>query len=145
MESHFKKEKCLIQQTELPHDLITQSILARLPVKQLIRFKSVSKQWYSTLSSPHFALAHFRFPHPSSTESLLIRSNDNIKLLFFENGDHDTQIVSECKIEADFDVGDEKLLLVGSCNGLVCFGSISGCFFIIWNPITREYCKYSKL
>ncbi|KAK9724792.1 hypothetical protein RND81_05G098800 [Saponaria officinalis] len=150
MGSHFEEEKCLIQRTELPHDLITQSILTRLPVKPLVRFKSVSKQWYSTLSSPQFAFAHFRFPHPSSTESLLIKSNDNFKLLSYESGEHDAQIHSDCemklhKIEVDFDVGDEKLVLVGSCNGLVCLGSISGRLFIIWNPITREFRQYPNL
>ncbi|KAK9724782.1 hypothetical protein RND81_05G097800 [Saponaria officinalis] len=150
MESHFEEEKCPIQQTELPHDLITHSILARLPVKPLVRFKSVSKLWYSTLSSPQFALAHFSFPHPSSTESLLIKSNDNFKLLSYESGEHDARIHSDCemkvhKIEVDFAVGDEKLVLVGSCNGLVCLGSISGRLFIIWNPITREFRQYSNL
>ncbi|XP_074284081.1 uncharacterized protein LOC141608638 [Silene latifolia] len=44
--------------------------------------------------------------------------------------------------KVDFDVGNEKMALVGTCNGLVCLGSKSGCLFIIWNPITREFYKY---
>jgi len=46
-------------------------------------------------------------------------------------------------IDIDFDVGIDTLVLVGSCNGLVCLGSTSGCLFVIWNPVTREFCKYS--
>ncbi|KAK9724785.1 hypothetical protein RND81_05G098100 [Saponaria officinalis] len=144
MGSHFEEENCLIQPRELPHDLITQSILTRLPVKPLVRFKSVSKHWYSTISSPYFALAHFSFPHPSSTEYLLIKSYCNFKLLSYENGHRDG---SECEMKlhemvVDFDASHEYLVLVGSCNGLVCLGSFSGRLFIIWNPITREFRKY---
>ncbi|KAL9240526.1 hypothetical protein vseg_014734 [Gypsophila vaccaria] len=140
MEHHSKVQRDLVQQRDLPHDLITQNILTRLPVKPLVRFKSVSKQWYSTISSPQFGLAHFSFPRPSSVESLLIRSNDNFKLFCYENGD-----INLHKIDVDFDVGNEKLILVGSCNGLVCLGSISGRLFIIWNPITREFRKYTDV
>ncbi|XP_074284022.1 F-box/kelch-repeat protein At3g23880-like [Silene latifolia] len=45
-------------------------------------------------------------------------------------------------MEVDFDVGDENMDLVGTCNGLVCLGSHSGRLSIIWNPITREFRKY---
>ncbi|KAK9724780.1 hypothetical protein RND81_05G097600 [Saponaria officinalis] len=136
-----------MEQRDLPQDLITQNILTGLPVKPLARFKSVSKLWYSTLSSPQFGLAHFSFPHPSSTESLIIRSNYNFNLLTYENGHLDAQIGTEGeiklhKMEVDFNFWHEELVLVGSCNGLVCLGSMSGSSFIIWNPITREFCQY---
>ena len=45
----------------LPHELIIQ-ILQRLPVKPLIRFKSVCKSWFSLISHPQFANSHFQLP-----------------------------------------------------------------------------------
>ncbi|EOA20772.1 hypothetical protein CARUB_v10001101mg [Capsella rubella] len=38
----------------LPHDVIEYHILERLDVKTLLKFKSVSKQWRSTIQSPRF-------------------------------------------------------------------------------------------
>lgn len=41
----------------LPHDLVSFQVLARLPVESLMRFKSVSKLWRSTISDPSFSKA----------------------------------------------------------------------------------------
>ena len=41
----------------LPHELMVE-ILLRLPVKSLIRFKSVSKPWRSLISDTHFTKSH---------------------------------------------------------------------------------------
>ncbi|XP_074284469.1 F-box/kelch-repeat protein At3g23880-like [Silene latifolia] len=141
MEGQNKDEKdIMIQPTEerdLPFDLISEMILTRLPIKSIIRFKSVSKLWYSTLSSHRFAFLHLKFPNPSITESLIIRSDDKFQIMSYENGDIDL-----FNVEVDFDVGDESMILVGTCNGLVCFGSTCGRLFILLNPITREFRKY---
>ncbi|RHN63709.1 putative F-box domain-containing protein [Medicago truncatula] len=53
-----------METTTLPHmpnELMIQ-ILLRLPVKSLIRFKSVCKSWFSLVSDTHFAYSHFNFP-----------------------------------------------------------------------------------
>ncbi|XP_074281099.1 F-box/kelch-repeat protein At3g23880-like isoform X1 [Silene latifolia] len=131
----------VVQHRELPFDLITQNILTRLPIKSVVRFKLVSKLWYSTLSSSKFGHTHFKFHHPSSpTLSLLIRSNDKFHFLSCESDEQfDVKLVS---FEVDIDVGNEILVLVGTCNGLVCLGSSSGGLFILWNPITHDFRKY---
>lgn len=43
--------------TDLPEELVFE-ILARLPVKSLLRFKSVSKAWRAAISGPLFTRAH---------------------------------------------------------------------------------------
>ncbi|KAH7847466.1 hypothetical protein Vadar_026394 [Vaccinium darrowii] len=42
----------------LPEDLVIEEVLTRLPAKSLMRFKSVSKLWCSTISSPSFCKTH---------------------------------------------------------------------------------------
>lgn len=42
----------------LPHELVSVEVLTRLPVKSLMRFKSVSKLWLSTICDPSFSKAH---------------------------------------------------------------------------------------
>ncbi|KAK9689380.1 hypothetical protein RND81_09G055900 [Saponaria officinalis] len=126
------------EQRELPHELIIEMILTRLPIKSILRFKSVSKLWYSNLSSSLFASAHLNFHNPSpATESLLIRNRNKFQIMSYENREIDL-----VNIEFDFDVGGEKMDLVGTCNGLVCLGSSSGRLSIVWNPITRDFRKY---
>lgn len=42
----------------LPHDLMVEELLTRLPAKSLMRFKCVSKIWCSTILDPAFCKAH---------------------------------------------------------------------------------------
>lgn len=74
-----KKRKKLIMPSMAPHIPmeIVADILSRLPVKSLLRFKSVCKQWQSLISDPKFnlskgrerALVYFSPPHHSHRES----------------------------------------------------------------------------
>ncbi|KAK9724783.1 hypothetical protein RND81_05G097900 [Saponaria officinalis] len=71
-------EKQVMQQENyLSEDLITQEILTRLPIKSILRFESVSRKWYSTLSSSNFAISHLKkspFSHPyAPTQTLFIK------------------------------------------------------------------------
>jgi len=138
------------QQQDLPHDLIVYQILTRLPVKSLLQFKSVSKEWYSDISSYAFASARFRacvssYSSSSPIDCLFIQAENNYYLLFYEEQDAvlDYYLV---KLEIDFD-GEQQneIQLVGSCNGLVCLAyssPVASCFYI-WNPITNHWCKFT--
>ncbi|KAF7136408.1 hypothetical protein RHSIM_Rhsim08G0032700 [Rhododendron simsii] len=42
----------------IPHDLVVDELLTRLPAKSLMRFKRVSKLWHSTITDPSFCKAH---------------------------------------------------------------------------------------
>ncbi|XP_074284041.1 F-box/kelch-repeat protein At3g23880-like [Silene latifolia] len=136
-------------QSYLSDDLITQEILTRLPVKSILRFKSVSKQWYSTLSSSDFANAHLiksPFSHPSApVNSLFIMDHYNCCYLF--SYDDDDQISGNfednlVKLDVDFGVGKDHLRFRGCGNGLVCLTPASDEYLIIWNPATRKLHKY---
>ncbi|XP_074284042.1 F-box/kelch-repeat protein At3g23880-like [Silene latifolia] len=114
MEFQSKDEKRPIQESELPFDVINEMILTRLPIKSVVRFKSVSKLWYSTLSSPRFAYAHLKMFNPSTTQSLFIQSvfENKFKILSYEDGGQSSQMDNKCEIDwvnekVDFDVGKE--------------------------------------
>ncbi|KNA03560.1 hypothetical protein SOVF_207960 [Spinacia oleracea] len=143
-EAASHKNEQVLHQRHLPDDLITQHILPKLPVKSLFKFKSVSKQWYSTLSSYQFANTHFKLSPSSHTQFIFIQ-NRNDFYLFSCNDDGD-EIGDYCKknlLKLGFDFNDEELVLIGSCNGLVCLASFSGYFFVLWNPLTGQFRKYS--
>lgn len=136
-------EQQLLQRMDLPHDLITFQILTRLPLKSLLRFKSVSKQWYSTLSSPHFGNAHFNFSqfnHPFSFIHcvLLIQSHNHYFLFSYDDGSITKGLL---ELETNFDVLKDEIFLVGSCNGVVCLVSSTD-YLIIWNPIIHQFAKF---
>ena len=42
------------------HDHIVLDILARLPVKSIIKFRCVCKAWYSSITEPYFIFTHVR-------------------------------------------------------------------------------------
>ncbi|KAK9724776.1 hypothetical protein RND81_05G097400 [Saponaria officinalis] len=138
----------LLVHAEIPEELIFSEILTRLPVKTLIKFKLVSKTWNSLISTPLFIKSHLkqtisnpyvpyncvfirspyyfyilnygaydRCPNDRSGEKGLIHVNN---LNYYDNG--------------------VNTFLIGSCNGLVCFGrggAITGydyCFYV-YNPV----------
>ncbi|TKY66124.1 F-box/kelch-repeat protein [Spatholobus suberectus] len=139
-------------------DELIEEILSRLPVKTLIRFKSVCKGWYSLISDPSFIklhlrksavnddLAHLRLmPNvyfgsipklykASCTVSSLFDSQEIVGSIFNsqeKNILRDSFGISNGKLD--------KYLLVGSCNGLHCVVcERSDRYHVrLWNTATR--------
>ncbi|KAK9672448.1 hypothetical protein RND81_12G101400 [Saponaria officinalis] len=136
-----EKDEQFLQKLILPHDLITQLIITKLPIKSLLQLKSISKQWYSTISSPHFGITHFkstRFNRPF---------NPTLHNLFVQCGyDYFIYSYDECnKSLFKFDINfieppADKISVIGSCNGLVCLYCSSG-YMIIFNPVINQWVK----
>ncbi|XP_074319826.1 putative F-box/LRR-repeat/kelch-repeat protein At1g11620 [Silene latifolia] len=144
-----EKDEKFLHKLDLPHDLITQYIITRLPIKSLLQCKSISKQWYSTLSSPYFGNTHFNFsPFYQSfnpiIHNLLIQSGNDYFIYTYNECD----FVDECnkglfKLDVNFDdLPKDKILVIGSCNGLLCLYCSLG-YLIIWNPIINQWVKFS--
>jgi len=139
------------QQLDLPHDLITYQILTRLHIKSLLQFKSVSREWYSTISSYAFANARFRACLSSYTTSppiefLFMQAENNYYLLFCEEKEDEVLDYYLVKIEIDFDDQHQnEIQLAGSCNGLVClaYSSPLSSYFYIWDPLTHYWRKFT--
>lgn len=138
--SHTKHRKGVIKEAEvanamadcvLPRDALS-NILSRLPVKPLVRFKSVCKYFYSLHSDPHFIKLHSRHFPLSPKTSLSFKSHllrcpalgiEPPRKLKFVDPD-------KCPLE----------LFIDSCNGLICLGRpLSSREIVLWNPATNMW------
>ncbi|XP_074284078.1 F-box/kelch-repeat protein At3g23880-like [Silene latifolia] len=158
--TNAKKKQVIDQQPYLSDDFIIEEILTRLPVKSVLRFKSVSKQWYSALSSSEFANVHLMrspFSHPSApVNSLFIKNLKNYYLVSFDDDDQISGNFEDNMFKLDVDFGieyEEYLQFIGCSNGLICLTiffhpslvSISDdSYLILWNPATRKLHKYES-
>lgn len=86
----------------LPEDLLIDEILARLPVKSLLRFKCVCKNWYNLIESPSFIRNHFRNPKNHTcllvchhTRPIIPDSESNFDTDFYSVSDSDSHDYSE--------------------------------------------------
>ncbi|KAL8542057.1 hypothetical protein ACS0TY_003064 [Phlomoides rotata] len=146
----------------LPQEIITE-IFLRLPVKSLLRFKSVSKGLLSLISSSDFVKAHLRTSTKNNVyihDKLIFGSKTfDMELYTYPIHSMIESSVSYDPVHAEagsvYSVTDENLkfnhvwldcsdiepdemtFLVGSCNGLVCV-SFSSNSLILWNPTTSK-------
>ncbi|XP_074283784.1 F-box/kelch-repeat protein At3g23880-like [Silene latifolia] len=145
-----KKRKVIEQQSYFFDALIIENILLKLPVKSILRFKSVSKQWHSILSSSNFINAHFMkspFSHPSApVNTLFILSNNKYYLYSYDDDDQISGNFNNNLVRVDLELGVKKVYtrLAGCCNGLICLTPEHGNYFIIWNPATSKMHKYES-
>ncbi|XP_040996111.1 F-box/kelch-repeat protein At3g06240-like [Juglans microcarpa x Juglans regia] len=140
----------------LPEDVVTE-ILSTLPVKSLMRFKSVSKAWYALIRNPHFIAKHHNFAISDHNRNhcrrvILERRRATLDTPCFSMHSHDTLEFSGDihLIPQLFSEDINPVLFIGSCNGIVCAVGISVERFHrgpdpdraweigLWNPATRE-------
>ncbi|XP_058731648.1 F-box/kelch-repeat protein At3g06240-like [Vicia villosa] len=121
----------------LPHKLIIQ-ILLRLPVKSLIRFKSVCKLWFSLIShDPHFANSHFQLNSATHTRRILLMSTSThqSRSIDFETSLDD----DNASFSLNLPEGFRGLEITGSCRGFLLFCSSLSIYLwnpYLWNPST---------
>ncbi|GAB2297953.1 hypothetical protein Dimus_032037 [Dionaea muscipula] len=130
-------------QNQLPEDVVIE-ILARLPVKFLIRFKCVCKRWFSLIGTNHLAakqLAAGRSSDDDHHDCLLSgfsRGIDDGGLKFYlhsvPSGIHSLR---RFKITP----GSMRIAIAEPLDGILCLKvhdeGIRG-LFVLWNPITSE-------
>lgn len=129
------------------YDDIICEILARLPVKSLMRFRCVCKSWRALIAGSYFVKKHFLYQERgiSHNTSRLLFSIDPPQSIDYEalkdlEDDGDGQFANR---ELEFpvripDYSTARKRIVGSCNGLVCV-EIEGTGVVLWNPCTRDF------
>ncbi|KAI3469938.1 hypothetical protein Pfo_026601 [Paulownia fortunei] len=127
--------------SSLPYD-ITENILCRLPVKSLLRFKTISKSWEATISDPGFARTYLQQSKNSTCQNLIVWHADGIKeahVVKLEN--------QKFRIESVIPYPQEKHLHhmgICYCDGLVLkrCGNLVNKMYMLWNPSSRTYKKF---
>ncbi|KAK9096003.1 hypothetical protein Sjap_021500 [Stephania japonica] len=125
-------------------------ILSRLPVKSLLRFKSVCKTWQTLIDDSYFAQKHLE-------QSQRGPANGRRNFIFLEDGklhslDYESWLLLQDHIELPKIVCKHDYLpklfawsshsFLGSCNGLVCIKTANKGFdLLLVNPCTRTYTK----
>ncbi|XP_041007070.1 F-box protein At3g07870-like [Juglans microcarpa x Juglans regia] len=130
----------------IPEDLVLE-ILPGLPLKCLIRFRSVSKSWATLIGTPDYL-----------SKSLIndcILANPTHQLLFVKRSPESTDarlsysflcystLASASDSETHQDLPLQSpydIKIVGSCNGLLCLFDYYGTSnIVVWNPTTVEF------
>ncbi|XP_059661929.1 F-box protein CPR1-like [Cornus florida] len=134
--------------SNIPDDLIPD-VLCRLPVKSLLRFRCVSKQWRALIDSPNFINLHLNQSLRTNTNwSLISRrySFQNLYCIGYQSLDdilkHGYHNVLPVKHEYPFLRLPHHFNIVGYCNGLMCLLSSTLSSIkapILLNPSTKKH------
>ncbi|XP_057789370.1 F-box/kelch-repeat protein At3g23880-like [Salvia miltiorrhiza] len=125
---------------------IIEEILLRLPVKSLLRFRCVSKEWQSLIDSKRFIRTHLqnsaRNPSLAHHKVLLLKYVSSLPTLLQRSvlDSSDTHDALELEFPVDY------IHIVGCCNGLVCLllDRDRQRQFVLWNPSLRISKKLSQ-
>ncbi|KAK9016746.1 hypothetical protein V6N11_079240 [Hibiscus sabdariffa] len=115
-------------------------ILRRLPVKSVVKCKSVCKSWNTLISHPSFISTHLQASLSNNTPFLLLSYREMGKKDYFFHYDKDGfDEFKQLQFPAFVCASDS--LVLGSCNGLICLqfwpGDVSR--FLLCNPSIRKY------
>ncbi|KAJ4829189.1 hypothetical protein Tsubulata_040380 [Turnera subulata] len=146
------------QEMEVKHHpplAIMEEILARLPIKSLIRFVCMSKEWYSyqvsgkldqlrsKLAPLDHQLVRILDLHCSSSslDDWEFKPSSSFRFWYFED-----YLKTRTPLSFPMETLDcTYLKLVGSCNGLVCIALDSKySHLVLWNPTTGVYRKLPR-
>ncbi|KAL3628732.1 hypothetical protein CASFOL_027778 [Castilleja foliolosa] len=124
----------------LPEDVML-CILTRLPVKTILRFKSVCKPWRDLFSTPEFRkLHHGQFSSDPENQSFILHSFrmfskypslNQFSIFSIESSKKKPTIVDSPFAHTQ----NIELDTVGCCSGLVCLRI--GPDIVLWNPATK--------
>ncbi|XP_047312605.1 F-box protein At3g07870-like [Impatiens glandulifera] len=162
MDTRSNQKKRMVDNTQISllcEDLLLD-ILKRLPAKDVLRCRSVCKEWNILLRTPHFISLHYNHSSQisnasSSSHFILLRKAYSVPynfgaknvLTFFTLKKTNNQLVATVDKEVDVssilsslcfpsNMDMDDIQLFSPFDGLICFGY--GLHVILYNPSTRE-------
>ncbi|GFP82039.1 F-box protein cpr30 [Phtheirospermum japonicum] len=121
--------------SHVPVDIII-SILSRLPVKSLVRFRTVSESWNATISDPRFTRLHLEQSKASDSDILFVqRSSTPCEERFISSVRFENQ-KSQFPVNLEIAFGGSTVLC--TCEGVMLIKTdSSNTTYTLWNPSTR--------
>ncbi|KAF6166563.1 hypothetical protein GIB67_005425, partial [Kingdonia uniflora] len=127
----------------VPNEVVT-NILSRLPVKSLVRFRSVSKLWKSLIYDPYFIKLHHKRMKPTMVFIVSKPKSQESAITFFED-----TAMSSSSFEhiLGINIAGNGHATLPPCDGLVCVttrddpNTRSSYAIYLCNPSTREFKK----
>ncbi|KAK6148417.1 hypothetical protein DH2020_019329 [Rehmannia glutinosa] len=123
-----------------PEDIML-CILTRLPVKSILRFKSVCKPWCKLIETPMFMkIHHQRFSNDPKNQAVIIYSLSGyhyhtMSLFKIESDEKKPTNLDHPYPEIFF-----RMDFIGCCNGLICMGCPPlGQGIVLWNPAMKLF------
>lgn len=132
------------------HEDLLQEILVRLPARSLLKFRCVSRSWYSLITSSRFIVAHVCHNNKAKNHHVLLRTFNQADRQVGYKLCHDNENLDEIlTINCPFvSLRNKFLRMVGCVNGLVCLSDDVVEVMdtvIIWNPVIRRFLALPKL
>ncbi|GJU08821.1 F-box domain containing protein [Tanacetum coccineum] len=123
---------------------IQSEIMKRLPVKSLVQFRSVSKQWKSFIDCPEF-IKTYHINHPNPKHHLLVRYKLGSVRKYTSIIDDNTFPQQKFPLTAPEPLNSLRYTLTrGSVDGLLCYYGLyqdvdlETHMVVIWNPSVRK-------
>ncbi|CAH8380884.1 unnamed protein product [Eruca vesicaria subsp. sativa] len=132
-----KKRRLMMMEEALPHDVV-ELILERLPVRSLLRFKAVSKQWKSTMESRNFQERQLKHHQQSGGRDpdVFMSSASTQRTYVMGSSSSSVKIPNPWGKENPTTTG--YFVSGNSCDGLVClYHPLESGY--VFNPTTRWY------
>ncbi|BFG21456.1 hypothetical protein CerSpe_077300 [Prunus speciosa] len=125
----------MVSPKDIPHEILLD-IIAKLPVKSLLKFRCVCKSWHALISSPSFISAHLeRTAMKSGCDYLLTHSGNPDCLSVFC-----PETYAKClELDLPRHKSGSPFYIYGSCNGLLCISDYIKESTYLWNPSIRKF------
>ncbi|GJV76072.1 putative F-box domain-containing protein [Tanacetum coccineum] len=149
-----KPKRSTREVVHVPQDVIFDHILPRIPAKSGCRFRCVSKEWHSFLTSDTFKNKHNHRDDHENNLKLLVLSKTKTSIEFTtidcEAPPSDEDSTPTRRPLPPFEgITPHIIYILASFHGLVCLGIQETYVYvyshlILWNPLTNEYKRLSK-
>ncbi|ESW09661.1 hypothetical protein PHAVU_009G145600 [Phaseolus vulgaris] len=132
-----KKTKSDAPPPEPFNEDLTIEILLKLPIKSVVRFKCLSKSWFSLISDPQFARIHFDAAAAPTYKLFNLVNDSEAYSVDIESAlcDDSAHAVSNIPVPSRSDKYGDSLSVAGSCRGFLLLQCLFT-DFVVWNPST---------
>ncbi|XP_047326006.1 F-box protein CPR1-like [Impatiens glandulifera] len=123
----------------LPNEVLAK-VLCRLPVKNLLRLRCVSRSWLALISNPLFVKLHLKRSAKTKINLNLFLSYEGLCRVDFDSVEDSGDLLQQMVIDYNpLRHQDYRTNIWGSCDGLLCISNVYNLSVFLLNPSTRKF------